>query len=150
MSLDSSHQKREFSATVVGIADDSVLEKLGAAVSWLSVLRTWTLGPPQILQCAAGSPDEEESYGLVLDIYSALPPWDERLPFAIDLAHYNEISLVIDVLSTLSGQSSYELQCYLDDVYVGSIGEGIADRLIQEGLLGEWRRHLDKGNGEHV
>ena len=149
MSIDMSHHKRVFSATVVGLADDSVLEKLGAAVSWLSVLRTWTLGPPQLLQCAAVSPDEEESYGLVLDIYSALPPWDERLPVAIDLAHYNELCLVIEVLSTLSGQASFELECYLDDVYVGSIVDGMADRLIQEGLLGEWRRHLTTVNGEN-
>jgi hypothetical protein len=78
-----------------------------------------------------------------LELYSALPPWRDRLPKSVDEMHYEECRLIIDCLQQLSRTHRYEFDFYLDDVYVGQLKDGDMDICLQKGLLEEWRKGLD-------
>jgi hypothetical protein len=81
--------------------------------------------------------------GGILEVYSALPPWGDKLPVDVDEKQYEECKLLVDHLRSLSEQCAYEFEFYLDDVYVGSVSNGAMDKLLTQGLFEEWRKVLD-------
>ena len=51
---------------------------------------------------------------------------------------------MVEALAELSHSLGGEIECHLGDTYVGSLESGVPDRLIKEGLLGEWEQQLDQ------
>jgi hypothetical protein len=146
MSIDSNHPKQEFSCTVLAPADATLEARLRALASRLESGRHWTIGPPEFARF--GDEDAEEaSFGVILDVYSALPPWGERLPVAVDEAQLEEVRELVDALTELSRDLGQEVECHLGETYVGSIEDGEPDELIRDGLLGEWARQLHSRRG---
>ena len=139
MAVDPQHPKQEFSCAVLAPSDGLLEARLREIVAALSAARSWTIGPPEF---ARFGDDEDAACGVILDLYSAHPPWGARLPRDIDRMQFEEVSVLVRALSDLSHDTGDEIECHLGDTYVGSIVAGRPDQLIAEGLLGEWARVL--------
>lgn len=139
VALDPRHPKQEFSCAVLAPGDGLLEARLRDLVAALSAARSWTIGPPEF---ARFGDDEESTFGVILDLYSAHPPWGARLPRDIDRTQFEEVSALVGALSDLSRKTGDEIECHLGDTYVGSIVSGKPDQLISEGLLGEWAKVL--------
>ncbi len=132
------------------VSDDLAEETTGQMqdlVSDIAGSRTWTIAPPAFVDEVEEPEDPAvdlpvRTLGGVLDLYSALPPWGERLPEEVDRAHYEEVEAIVVALRHFSETSGHEVTFELDGTYVGIIKQGNPDRLLADGLLGEWRRHL--------
>jgi hypothetical protein len=74
-----------------------------------------------------------------LPLYSAFPPWGERLSKEIDAAQLREVENIILEMSALSSKTGRSIALVLDGTDVGWIKNGEPDRLLREGLLGPWR-----------
>jgi len=109
--------------------------------------RKWVIDPPQLvdfIEAEGGTNAEKHTYGGAVRIYSALPPWGDKLPKEVDRSHYEEVSLIIDELKALSNRFSCEFSLQLDQTHVGHIRNGVLDESVQVGLLGEWEKALRK------
>lgn len=110
--------------------------------------RDWTIEAPGLIDYLDEFPDRPEpeqfvrTYGGVLQIYSALPPWGDRLPKEIDCQHFHEVAWLVARLSEFSQSFKCEFRLQLDDTHVGFVGDGKPDRSVQQGLLDEWKRVL--------
>jgi hypothetical protein len=138
------HPKKELLFVIEQNLDDTIKAKAWDFVIGLASQRDWVLGPPQLVnqrqKSAAGGGVSRELFGGLLEIYSALPPWD--LPREIDLAHLNEVAFLIDLLSEFSRVNQLNIMFQLDGEFIGSIDFGEMDKSLRVGLLEEWRRHL--------
>jgi hypothetical protein len=125
--------------------DDSVVAQLHAVVVAERIRRNWTLGPPTFI-------DDTDSDGLrtvggILRLYSALPPWGERLPLAIDRALLEEVRHLIKALARFSAESGVDIGFEVDGEAVGWIAGGEADESLAVGFIGEWGSHLESRHG---
>jgi hypothetical protein len=115
-------------------------------VGELASSRSWQCGPPQVI-------DDQESFGSDalndveaatlggrLEIYSAIPVG--TLPRDLDLQAFHDASVFISRVAEFSREHAVTIDFYLDAALVGEIRQGRLDRLLSEGLLGEWSRHL--------
>jgi len=142
MTINPRHPIQEFSAAVMGSPNDDLAHQLSTLIKEIGEARNWTLGEPEVTNFVTPGEPESANLGVLLQIYSGLPPWGARLPPAIDRAHFEEVSSLVEALCRFSIGVHREIECYLDDVYVGSIEGGRPDRLIREGLLSEWEAQL--------
>jgi len=113
----------------------------------LASLRPWLLGPPQFVDSVeepeepSGGDTRVETLGAFLEIYSALPPLN--LPREVDLQHLEEVTALVSAIRDFSREHNLAFEFELDGKFVGAITGGEMDRSLSEGLLGEWRRHLE-------
>jgi hypothetical protein len=115
-------------------------------VSVLANSREWVLGGPEINE------EVEHPEGLGHDgptfievkikVYSAIPPWNAKLPKNIDEAHFNEANQLVRLGTKVSDEFIVDLDFFLDETFVGQIKKGRPDKLLTEGLLGEWEKFL--------
>lgn len=108
-----------------------VIDELGAS-------RDWSLGPPEFV-------DEADDEGVCfvggkVALYSALPP--TVLPADVDLRNLEDVEVLIDEMSKVSGVRGLSVEFYLGGTYVGSIEDGVLDRTLLTGLLEPWRDYL--------
>lgn len=80
--------------------------------------------------------------GGVLEMYSALPPWLEKLPKDIDRKHYEECEFIIEKLAEFSNRYNCTIEFELDGDSIGEIKYGQLDSSLSEGVLGEWKKIL--------
>ncbi|WFC60662.1 hypothetical protein EWH21_02695 [Pseudomonas sp. REST10] len=111
-------------------------------VNELAASRVWSIAPPSLI-------DEIDENGLevvggMLEIYSALPP--NILPLDVDSKSLEEVEELIGAVRDLSKKGSLSFEFQLDATYVGSIEDGVVDRVLQEGLLAPWRDNLSGKN----
>jgi hypothetical protein len=121
-------------------------DRMDAFESWLSHAgseRSWVIQPPELIDYM----DEDDSlggsshtFGCALRLYSALPPWGEKLPKEVDRQHLEETEFLLSELSNLSRQLGCNFRLQLDRTPIGVISNGEFDEGIKIGLLGEWRK----------
>lgn len=121
-------------------------DRMDAFESWLaraSSQRSWVIQPPELVDYL----DEDDSlggsshtFGCALRMYSALPPWGEKLPKDVDRKHLAETEFLLNELSSLSRQLDCNFRLQLDRTPIGVISRGELDEGISIGLVGEWRK----------
>lgn len=104
--------------------------------------RKWTISSPELIDYIDedGSGSSTHTYGCALRMYSALPPWGEKLPKEIDRDHFLETKFLVDELSQFSIRENCSFRLQLDTAFVGVIDKGSVDERIEVGLIGEWRK----------
>lgn len=132
------HPKQNLIFYVAQDLDQSIRSDVHQLVSELAASRVWSIAPPTMV-------DEIDENGLevvggTLEIYSALPP--EKLPHDVDLKNLEEVEALIHAVRELSEKGSISFEFQLGATYVGSIEDGVIDRVLQEGLLAPWRNYL--------
>ena len=135
--LEPNHPKVDLVFAVVGgtrphtdVALERALEQLGRS-------RHWSLGPPEVVELA-----DEGRVGGVLQVYSALPPWGDKLPKDLDTANFSEVSALVEALKSFSRDYEVDIEIVLGGVDVGVIRRGTPNSSLSDGLLGEWKRVL--------
>jgi len=118
-------------------------------ISRLAPVRQWTIGPPEFIDSRESADSQEDrTVGGILPLYSALPDSSSRrLPKELDESHLADVEFLIEQLSAFSAETGLDLGLELDGTAVGWIDDGRPDKLLREGLIGEWRRTL--GNKKH-
>jgi hypothetical protein len=145
-SINPNHPKQNLLFFVAQDIDDNIRMLVRDFVSDLSNLRHWVNGPPSFIDDSEDATDQSyndmptETLGGCLEIYSALPPW--VLPREIDAQHLDEVTQLIKLLCLFSAKFNLAFELELDGNSVGAISNGIMDKCLEEGLLGEWRRQL--------
>ncbi len=121
-------------------------DRMDVFEKWLLCVRSkrsWVIQSPELIDYM----DENDSFdgsshtfGGALRMYSALPPWGEKLSKEIDRAQLEETEFLLNELSNLSRQLGCNFRLQLDRTPVGVISNGEFDDGIQVGLVGEWRK----------
>lgn len=107
--------------------------------------RKWIIDSPQLvdhIETDVEQKHETHTYGCAAQLYSALPPWGDLLPKEVDKAHFEEVLLIIDEVTTLSKRFNCNFSLQLDQTHIGYIQGGLMDESIRVGLLGEWEKAL--------
>ncbi|MCY2990853.1 MAG: hypothetical protein NTY19_23700 [Planctomycetota bacterium] len=147
------HPKCSLYFFIYGPLRHEVAEAFERLLGSIAERRRWVVDAPQLIdridEYPGRAPEEQviHTFGGVLQMYSALPPWGQRLPKELDGLHYEEVALIVEELCGLSREWDCQFVLKLDDAHVGFIRSGIPDRSIQLGLLEEWRAALDLRNG---
>lgn len=136
------HAKQKLIFYVAQDLDQSIKSNVQQLVKELAASRVWSIAPPSVI-------DEIDENGLevvggMLEIYSALPP--NILPRDVDSKNLEEVEELIGAVRDLSEKVSLSFEFQLDATYVGSIEDGVIDRVLQEGLLAPWRDNLSGKN----
>jgi hypothetical protein len=140
------HPKQRLLFFVAQDVDGGIRQNVRDFVNQLALRRDWLNGAPRFVNSRAQPEDASggdmpvETVGGYIDIYSALPPW--TLPREVDIQHLDEVTDLVNALCDFSRQHRLVFELELDGTFVGAITDGEVDRLIAEGLLGEWRRQL--------
>src|SRR3954467_4047262 len=134
------HPTDDLIATVEGVQPDSVASSMQALSRHLAGRRRWVLGPPEFVD-EPGFGDGR-SLGFALSIYTARPPWDERMDPAIDRAQLEEVKELLSGVCRISGEHDVAFDVYFAGELVGGIEEGLLDTSLAVGLVGEWERVL--------
>lgn len=143
--IDINHPKQQVVFFLVDDYDENIVKDLGKLIDKLS--HTWLLKKPEFIDEVD---DENLSFediplrtvGLVFYIYSALPPWGDKLPKDIDKKHLDEIKYLVAELACFSRNKSCELALEIDGSQIGWIENGIPDEGITETLISEWENTL--------
>jgi len=117
------------------------------AIRAMEPARTWSVGSPVFVDQTQNDVTAEEDtptrvVGGVLQIHSAHPPWNQKLDRETDMRDLADVEYVVAQLETLSRQHACEIALELDGSYVGRVSAGVQDRLMTEGLIGQWCRKL--------
>ncbi|WP_220810651.1 hypothetical protein [Cupriavidus sp. UME77] len=122
--------------------DQAVRSDVKQLINKLSASRVWSIAPPSFID----EIDENgfEVVGGVLEIYSALQL--NMLPFDVDSKNLDEVEELIGAIMELSEKGGLSFEFKLDATYVGSIEDGVVDRVLKEGLLVPWRDNLNGKN----
>jgi hypothetical protein len=109
-------------------------------IAGLATARTWTVAAPSIFK----ERDEVigELLGGSLDIHSATG--HVKLPKEVDAREFEDVHLLVQALQRLSREQHVDIHFYLGDTFVGTIQHGELDKMLKEGLIGEWQRALGK------
>jgi len=107
---------------------------------------SWQVSAPEFVDAISHSETREgdcpeETVGGLLEIYSAR----DGLPEHLDAQALANVELLVKAVQGLSLSYPLEFEFELDGVFVGVIENGALDDTLEQGLLGEWRRHLEKG-----
>lgn len=142
------HPKQKLLFFVAQDIDEALRGKVRDFVLQLNGKRSWLLGSPRFVN-SRQEPDDTskgdraiETLGGYLELYSALPPL--QLPRDVDLQHFNEATDLIHAIQEFSNREKLAFEFELDGTFVGSVTDGKMDRSLAQGLLGEWKRQLDK------
>lgn len=114
--------------------DDDDVDATRALVADLAS-GSWSAGPPEFVDDTDASsctrPEDRpiRTVGVVLPVGEASDrPSTPR----------EEAASFVSALEVLSRERDLEFELQLGQTYVGTIRAGVADRLVQEGLLAEW------------
>lgn len=118
--------------------DQSIRSKVQQLVSEIAVSRPWSIAPPSFIN----EVDERgtEVVGGMLEIYSALPP--NKISVEMDSKNLDEVEVLIGAVVKLSENEGISFEFQLDNTFVGSIEDGVIDRVLLDGLLVPWRNHI--------
>ena len=127
----------DFLAVMVeGPPEPSIAAAMRAVTADLAGRRTWTLGPPRLL--------DGPSPRIELAIYSARPPWGAELDPDVDRAHLDEVKELFRAFGPISADHRCSLEVELGGETIGFIESGVLDSMLADSLLAEWERHLDR------
>lgn len=146
MRIEKNHPRQKLLFFAAQDLDDDTRAEIRNFVLKLASLRSWINGPPRFVNSRDEPEDTSqgdmpvETVGGYIEIYSALPPWE--LATEIDLKHLDEVTSLVNELSSFSHERSIVFELELDGIFVGSITDGEIDQSLSEGLLNEWRRKL--------
>ena len=140
------HPRQKFAFFIEDDVSPSDVEAMEAAISSLAGSRAWVIDGPRFVNETL-EPDSPEDYpiqtvGGFLELFSARPPWGERLPRQMDKTQLSEVESVIDAMIGFSKATGREIAFELDGTQVGWVSNGEPDRGIRDGLLGPWRQHV--------
>lgn len=125
--------------------DNGIVDAVKQTVRDLATVTTWLLAPPVFVDrtddARSDSADtKDRTVGGTLDILGTA---GNTLPKDLDAATFADVDRVVQAVQALSAKCSLEVEFELNGAYVGAIQDGVLDPSLAEGLLGEWRRHLD-------
>lgn len=125
--------------------DDEIVSTVRETLRDLSGKHVWLLEPPVFIDIVDEAQSDEgdlpvRTVGGALDI---LAVDGGKLSRGRDAATFADVDRFVQAVKVLSAKHSLEVEFELDGVYVGAIDNGEFDKSLTEGLLGEWRRHLD-------
>lgn len=126
-------------------ADDEIVGAVKQTLHDLSHAHTWLLAPPVFMdnEDEGQTRDDDFADRTVGGVLEILGTAGGRLPKDLDAATFADVDRLVQAIRVLSEKFSLEVEFELDGAYVGAIEEGELDRSLAEGLLGEWRRHLE-------
>lgn len=138
------HSKQKLLFYIAQDFEDDLPPEVERVVAEIARGRDWLIAPPVFMDelhaSTLGTP--VRTVGGVIEVYSALPPWE--LPIDLDRQHLEEVTWLVEALRQFSAKRKLAIEFELDGTFVGSVEEGRMDRTLAEGLLGEWRRGLEK------
>lgn len=120
--------------------DASIKFEVRRLIDELSASRTWSASPPLFIDELDGN--GLEIVGGLLEIYSALPLG--MLPLEVDSKNLEEVEALINAVKILSKNKDLSFEFQLDSTYVGSVEDGVIDRVLRDGLLVPWRNYLNE------
>lgn len=125
--------------------DDSAESRLAMAqfVESIAASRKWQCGEPRHVLEGGEGDDANDSVGCEIHVLAADPP--DALPIELDRQAFDDVCHFIAEACRFSLQSEMTLECYVGNEWIGEINEGVPDRGVRDGLLGEWKRHMDAG-----
>jgi len=132
------HPRLDLVFVIIGGTRPSLDIDLEALLQNISHTRSWTLGPPEMVEL-----EQEGRIGGVLQVYSALPPWGDKLPKDVDAANLDEVKSLVRALKQFSSAHGVEIEFELGGIDVGAIRNGSSNQNLAEGLLDEWGRMLN-------
>jgi hypothetical protein len=140
------HPKQRLLFFVAQDIDSEIQKKVRSFIDKLARSREWVIRPPKIVDSSVddGSLEIDSpvvTVGGYVEIYSAFPGTD--LPKDIDRQHLEEVEYLIEQIRKFSENNMLAFEFELDRNFVGSIEDGVLDRTLREGLLGEWRKQLE-------
>ncbi|MBM3965748.1 MAG: hypothetical protein FJ308_11885 [Planctomycetes bacterium] len=118
---------------------DAIEEKLR---NW-SDSRVWTINAPELIDYideAPSSGEESHTFGFALRMYSAHPPWGDKLPREIDRQHLEEVEYILSAIEKMSRDFGCSFKLQLDQIAMGSVENGKMDERLRVGLVNEWRK----------
>lgn len=145
--FDSEHPKDTILFYVGGRADEASAERVGRLIDRLAVELPWVIHPPYFVYQVEDHTDPDTgkpvlTVGGVLEVYTAHPPWRDRLPREVDEAHYREFRTLVDHLATISKESGDEFHFEFHEELIGIIKDGELDERLETQFLGTWARAL--------
>jgi len=138
------HPKQKLLFYIAQDFEDDLPPEVERVIAEIARGRNWLIGPPVFMDelHASNLGTPVRTVGGVLEIHSALPPWN--LPIDVDRQHLDEVTWLVEALRQFSFVRSLAIEFELEGTFVGSVEDGQIDRTLSEGLLGEWRRALEK------
>lgn len=130
---------------VAGEAPASLATAMRASARQLASRRSWILGPPEFFD-ESGLRDGR-SMGVVLSIYTALPPWNEDLDRQVDRDHLEEVKELIREVCRISDEHNVSFVFDFAEESIGMVEFGQMDNSLNVGLIGEWERILNESQG---
>jgi hypothetical protein len=148
--LSPDHPKLPFLFALDEEYSEDDVKAMEVLVEQLGKSREWLLGAPEYVDQSQTTewdgPDDLpiRTVGGVIELFSAFPPWGDRLPRETDLAHLAEVKAIVEALKTFTAQRKLHVTLELDDTWVGQIVDGFADDMVTDDLIGEWERSVLK------
>jgi len=141
-------EKKEQQSLIFFVAQDASDEirlSVKQLVERLAGKRSWAVSPPSFVDTEDDvRPHDEDipdaTIGGCLKVYSVS---SSELARDLDLAILHDVEEVVAEVQALSEGESISFEFELDGKFVGAIDDGQIDNGLSEGLLGEWRRHLE-------
>ncbi|GAA5013128.1 hypothetical protein GCM10025794_01390 [Massilia kyonggiensis] len=144
-----SHPKQRLLFFLAQDVDDEDRKLVRDAINAMASSRAWVISAPEFVdtvESVGTNPGDSpiETVGGVHEIYSASA--SNELPHEIDALHLEEVEYIVDSIRRLSQEHGLEFEFELDGQYVGTIDNGVIDSVLANGLIGEWRRHINAAN----
>lgn len=145
--VNTEHPKDVLLFYLAGVPDNPAPQRIGRLIDEWATQGDWVVGPPQFVyqQEDVTDPNTGEpvvTLGGVHQIYTAHPPWRDRLPREVDVEHHRECERIVQGLERLSKDHGYEFHLEFQGVLVGRIESGQSDEVLDKQFLGAWRRSL--------
>jgi len=123
----------------------------GALVSdWVRGIisrKSWLTGRGPVFVNEVSDPGDSDrgdlpivTVGFLMEI---LPPQAGLSARELEQRTYNDVAFMVQEAAAFSARTSLAFEFELDGTYVGGIDNGVLNRSLREGLLGEWARHLN-------
>lgn len=138
MSIPPERAKQHLVFYVAQDLNQSIRSDVQQLVDQLAASRAWSTAPPGFIDEIDGQ--GAQVVGGSLEIYSALPP--AALPADMDSENLEDVEHLIIAVRILSGKENLSFEFQLGTTYVGSIEDGVIDRVLLDGLLLPWREKL--------
>ncbi|MBA3458804.1 MAG: hypothetical protein H0T46_02505 [Deltaproteobacteria bacterium] len=147
--LSPDHPQINLLFAIDGEPSDADARAMQDLVEALVSSKEWTLSPPEFVNEEDDSSDDPEdkpiiTVGGVMRLYSSFPPWDDKVPAAVDRAQYDEVVEIVERLTEFSLSRGVDIVFEYDGEVVGKIRKGLANDSLSDGLLGEWGRTLER------
>ena len=154
LELPTDHPKQQLLFYVAQDFGEDIPPEVERVVQVIAENNKWLIAPPRFIDDihASNLGTPVRTVGGVLELYSALPPSD--LPLDIDRGHLEEVCQIVEALRRFSAEKKLAFELELDGTFVGAIEDGKIDQTLSEGLIGEWRRELERrssfGSGSEI